>query len=130
MNNSMRNFSLMLAALTELQPEIEAAQQAKPVPAAPSLADSLSELGPMPREALLLGLASDGLPVLLNLHDPHPGPLLIAADPGTGKTALLQLIARITSYNVCYTKLLRQEPAIRPAVVHGQLATGAGQTKP
>ena len=93
MNNSMRNFSLMLAALSELQPEIEAAQQAKPMPAAPSLVDSLSELGPMPREALLLGLASDGLPVLLNLHDPHPGPLLITADPGTGKTALLQLIA-------------------------------------
>jgi len=94
MTNSMRNFSLMLEALAELQPEIEAAQQAKPVPAAPSLDDSLSELGPLPREALLLGLASDGLPVLLNLHDPHPGPLLIAADPGTGKTALLHLIAQ------------------------------------
>jgi len=64
------------------------------VPAAPSLADSLSELGPLPREAMLLGLASDGLPVLLNLHDPHPGPLLVAADPGTGKTALLNLIAQ------------------------------------
>ena len=117
MDNSLRNFSLMLEALAELQPEIQAAQQAKPVPrssrepagaplvasdegatrirpAAPSLADSLSELGPLPREALLLGLASDGLPVLLNLHDPHPGPLLVVADPGTGKTALLQMIAR------------------------------------
>ena len=93
MSNSSRNFSLMLEALTELQPEIEAAAQVKPVPAVPSLADALSELGPLPREALLLGLASDGLPVLLNLHDPHPGPLLIAADPGAGKTALLQLIA-------------------------------------
>jgi hypothetical protein len=67
------------------------------VPAAPSLAESLSELGPLPREALLLGLASDGLPVLLNLHDPHPGPLLVAADPGAGKTALLQLIAQAAS---------------------------------
>ena len=106
MDSSLRNFSLMLEALAELQPEIEAAQQSKSVPrsgrepvgairpAAPSLADSLSELGPLPREALLLGLASDGLPVLLNLHDPHPGPLLIAADPGAGKTALLQMIAR------------------------------------
>jgi hypothetical protein len=93
MDNPLRNFSLMLEALTELQPEIEAAQ-AQPVPAAPSLADSLSELGPLPREALLLGLASDGLPVLLNLHDPHPGPLLLAADPGAGKTALLQMIAQ------------------------------------
>ncbi len=104
MDNSQRNFSLMLDALAELQPEIEAAQalrpdsgQATPVAAAPSLADSLSELGPLPREALLLGLASDGLPVLLNLHDPHPGPLLVAADPGAGKTALLQLIAQAST---------------------------------
>jgi hypothetical protein len=93
MNNPLRSFSLMLEALAELQPEIDAALP-KPVPAAPSLAESLSELGPLPREALLLGLASDGLPVLLNLHDPHPGPLLIAADPGAGKTALLQVIAQ------------------------------------
>ena len=96
MDTSLRNFSLMLEALTELQPEIATAQ-AKPVPAAPSLADSISELGPLPREALLLGLASDGLPVLLNLHDPHPGPLLIAADPGVGKTNLLQMTAQAAS---------------------------------
>jgi hypothetical protein len=96
MDNPLRNFSLMLEALTELQPEIEAAQT-KPMPAAPSLADLLSELGPLPREALLLGLASDGLPVLLNLHDPHPGPLLLAADPGAGKTALLQMIAQASA---------------------------------
>lgn len=93
MTNPLRNFSLMLEAMTELQPEIEAALS-QPVAAAPSLADSLSELGPLPREALLLGLASDGLPVLLNLFDPHPGPLLVAADPGAGKTALLGLIAQ------------------------------------
>ncbi len=105
MDNPLRNFSMMLEALTELQPEIEAAgeshgsdspaaDQAKLTPAPPSLAVSLSELGPLPREALLLGLAPDGLPVLLNLHDPHPGPLLVAADPGTGKTSLLQMIAQ------------------------------------
>jgi len=104
-NNPLRNFSLMLEAMAELQPEIEA-KLPKPVPpsgreptgairpAAPSLADSLSELGPLPRAAMLLGLASDGLPVLLNLHDPQPGPLLVAADPGAGKTALLNLIAQ------------------------------------
>ena len=108
MNNPLRNFSLMLEALTELQPEIEAALP-KPVPrsgqepagamrpAVPSLTDSLSELGPLPREALLLGLASDGLPVLLNLHEPHPGPLLVAADPGAGKTNLLQMIAHAST---------------------------------
>lgn len=47
----------------------------------------------MPREALFLGVASDDLPVLLNLHDPIPGPILITADAGSGKTALLQTIA-------------------------------------
>jgi hypothetical protein len=121
MNNPLRSFSLMLEALAEIKPEIDAALSPpapaplvgpgskgdadgqdtpaqtgplQPAPAAPSLAESLTELGPLPREALLLGLASDGLPVLLNLHDPHPGPLLIAADPGAGKTALLQLIAQ------------------------------------
>ena len=107
MDNSQRNFSLMLEALAELKPEIEAAQaQSDPEPVSPqqvalqpaaSLADSLSELGPLPSEALLLGLASDGLPVLLNLLDPHPGPLLVVADPGAGKTALLQLIAQAAS---------------------------------
>jgi hypothetical protein len=47
----------------------------------------------MPPAALFLGIASDDLPVLLNLHDSHPGPILIAADPGAGKTALLQNVA-------------------------------------
>jgi hypothetical protein len=47
----------------------------------------------MPHEALFLGVASDELPVLLNLHDPIPGPILITADAGAGKTALLHTIA-------------------------------------
>jgi len=93
MDNPLRSFSLMLEAMAELQPEIEAAQQAlrpgsgqaKPMPVAPSLADSLSELGPLPREALLLGLASDGLPVLLNLCDPHPGPCWLPPTPALAR---------------------------------------------
>ncbi len=97
MNNPLRSFSLMLESLTDLQPELEASD-ANSAPAAPSLAETLSELGPLPTEALLLGLASDGLPVLLNLHDPLPGPLLIAADPGGGKTALLQLVAQAAAH--------------------------------
>src|SRR5215470_430965 len=48
---------------------------------------------PMPPEALFLGVASDGLPVLLNLTDPVPGPVLVTADPGAGKKALLQTVA-------------------------------------
>ena len=49
-------------------------------------------MGPLPHQALFLGVASDGLPVLLNLHDPHPGPVLVAGDAGSGKTVFLQTI--------------------------------------
>ena len=86
-------YAMMMEALTELKPEIEATRQVKRTPALPPLSEVLSEFGPMPPEALFLGVASDGLPVLLNLHDPIPGPILIAGDSGTGKTALLQTIA-------------------------------------
>lgn len=61
---------------------------------APSLDKVLSGIGPLPREALFLGIASDGLPVLLNLYDPGPGPILVAGDPGAGKTAFLHTVAR------------------------------------
>ncbi len=92
-------YELMMEALSELKPEIESAQQsvslAKPQPTQtlPSLSEVLNEFGLMPPEALFLGVASDGFPALLNLHDPVPGPILIAGDAGTGKTALLQTIA-------------------------------------
>ena len=93
----INRYSLMLEALAELKPELDAMQrtqpQAVPVPDRPSLSDVLGEFGPMPAEALFLGVASDGLPVLLNLHDPVPGPILISGDAGTGKTAFLQSVA-------------------------------------
>lgn len=88
-----RQFSLALEALAELKQEI-APQPSQPISAAPALNGVLAEIGPLPREALFLGMASDGLPVLLNLHDPVPGPLLVTGDAGAGKTAFLQSIAR------------------------------------
>lgn len=90
----INRYALMLEAYTELKPEIEATRQVSPVPALPTVSEVLAEFGSMPSEALFLGVASDGLPVLLNLHDSIPGPLLIVGDPGSGKTALLQTIAR------------------------------------
>ena len=90
----INRYALMLEAYAELKPEIKPTRQLQQVPALPSLSEVLAEFGPMPGEALFLGIASDGLPVLLNLHDPIPGPLLIVGDPGSGKTALLQSIAR------------------------------------
>ena len=90
----INRYSMMLEALAELKPEIDAARSSRqPVPEQPALGDVLAEFGPMPAEALFLGVASDGLPVLLNMHDPIPGPILICGDAGTGKTAFLQTVA-------------------------------------
>src|SRR5690242_6059651 len=86
-------YAMMMEAMAELQPEIDAARRSQPLPALPTLNEVLTEFGSMPVEALFLGVASDGLPVLLNLFDSTPGPLLISGDAGTGKTALLQSIA-------------------------------------
>lgn len=88
-----RTFPLALSALAELK-SASAAALPQPLPAAPALTDVLAGLGALPREALFLGMASDGLPVLLNLHDPVPGPILMIGDAGAGKTAFLKLIAR------------------------------------
>lgn len=91
--DEFNRYTLMMEAMAELKPEIDALQKTQPKPDLPPLAEVLDEFGPMPPEALFLGVASDGLPVLLNLHDPVPGPILIAGDAGTGKTILLQIIA-------------------------------------
>ena len=79
--DEFNRYTMMLEALAELKPEIEAARSPKvtqPKPGMPPLSEVLAEFGPMPEEAMFLGVASDGLPVLLNLHDPVPGPILIA----------------------------------------------------
>jgi len=88
-----RRFSLALQALTELKTETLTPLPKLTSGTAPALSDVLAGLGSLPLEALFLGVASDGLPVLLNLYDPHPGPMLIAGDAGSGKTAVLQTIA-------------------------------------
>lgn len=89
-----RQFSLALEALVELKAEVASPPQLQPKPAAPALSRVLAEIGTLPREALFLGVASDGLPVLLNLHDPIPGPVLVTGDAGTGKSAFLKMTAR------------------------------------
>jgi hypothetical protein len=94
-----RQFNLALEALAQIKVGTEATSpfQSQPTPAASDLSRTLAEIGPLPHEALFLGMASDGLPVLLNLHDPLPGPMLVIGDEGAGKTAFLQNIARSLS---------------------------------
>ena len=89
--------ALTLQALEELTPEIQAAQKS-PLPAMPTLKQVLDEVTPLPRQALFLGVASDGLPVLLSLADASPGPLLVIGDQGCGKTAFLQAVARAAAF--------------------------------
>ena len=93
MTDEINRYALMMEALNELKQEVEPSRQAQPSPSLPSLNEVLADYGPMPNEALFLGVASDDLPVLLNLHDPVPGPILVTADPGAGKTNMLQTIA-------------------------------------
>jgi hypothetical protein len=88
---------LMLSALSEIIEEEKGKKASPPpplAPALPSLGKILADISPLPREALFLGMANDGLPVLLNLYDPVPGPILIAGDSSSGKTRFLQTIAR------------------------------------
>ncbi len=91
-----RQFSLAQEVLSNLKlgSNSTGPDRNQPVPSASSMEQVLSQVGPLPRQALFLGMATDGLPVLLNLYDPHPGPMLIVGDTGSGKTTLLQSVAR------------------------------------
>ena len=103
MNSLKRNYELALEALEELTTELVSTNEQvdtpvrTPPPLAPApLNQILAQFGTLPHDALFLGAAYDGLPILLNLNDPTPGPILIAGDQGSGKTALLQTIAEAT----------------------------------
>jgi hypothetical protein len=94
--NELNRFSLMIDALTELAEEEQETNHASdsPAPDQPALRSVIADASPLPHTALFLGLAEDGLPVLLDLYDPIPGPILVMADQASGKTELLQMIAR------------------------------------
>jgi hypothetical protein len=88
-------FSLMIDALTELAEEEQTPHALHvPEPDLPTLRAVIADTSPLPHTALFLGLAEDGLPILLDLYDPIPGPILVVADQASGKTALLQMIVR------------------------------------
>jgi len=53
----------------------------------------------LPDGSMMLGVAEDGIPVVMNLYDPESGPILVAGDGGSGKTALLQFMAQAAGFN-------------------------------
>jgi hypothetical protein len=88
-------FLVALQAYQEIQAELLQENQAMPRAGKTSAAEMPSaHSAHLPGGSLLLGMAEDGLPILLDLYDPSPGPLLVAGDGGSGKTAFLQSLAR------------------------------------
>jgi len=79
-------------------PEMETEIQQRGNTVSPTQQDIIDESAKdrtIPRSAgsFVLGLAEDGLPLELDPHNPATGPLLIAGDGGSGKTALLKSLA-------------------------------------
>jgi hypothetical protein len=88
-------FLLALNAYQEIQAELTHDQPPLPVsPETPNPETATKPTSGLPGGSLLLGMAENSLPVLLDLYDPAPGPLLVAGDGGSGKTAFLQSLAR------------------------------------
>jgi hypothetical protein len=97
MNLDLHSKNVVLTTLTDVIDGYVVDQQFRQnisIYGLPSLQQVLRRIGPLPKDALFLGLAEDGLPVLLNLWNPAPGPVLIAGDSHAGKTGLLQTIGR------------------------------------
>lgn len=63
----------------------------------PDISRVLTEWGPMPTEAIVLGVASDGLPVMLNRRDPLPGSILIAGDDYNKRMDFLYFVTVVVS---------------------------------
>ena len=76
-------FLLALNAYQEIQAELRGEQPLQPLePEIPTAGIIVEQPSSLPAGSLLLGMAEDGLPVLLDLYDPAPGPLLVAGDGG------------------------------------------------
>jgi hypothetical protein len=88
------SFLLALEAYQDLQPELKAAGRgSEPMPEIPTLHTVLSAHRSIPPDNLILGIAEDKLPILLDVNDPAPGPILVIGDGGSGKTTFLQFLA-------------------------------------
>lgn len=62
------------------------------VPARMNLAGIIEKYGPFPAYTTILGICSDGLPMILNLMHPAVGSFLILGDNPSGQSAFLQSV--------------------------------------
>ncbi len=83
--------------LRQVENDTRSLASASRIPAYPTLESVLTKFMPLPANGLFMGVASDGLPVLLNMADPRPGALLVLGDRQSGKTDFLQGVARAAS---------------------------------
>jgi len=72
----------------------------------PGLSETLERVANLPQDTLLLGVAGDGLPLLLHLRDPRPGPLLVTGERGCGKTDFLKVLL-LSAERLCNTSSVR-----------------------
>ena len=63
------------------------------LPGRAAIDSTLASLPPLPRRGVLFGVATEGLPVMLDVWNPLPGPVLVMGDIGTGKTDFLRFVA-------------------------------------
>ena len=88
-------FLITLQACQGIRAELHQGDPPLPVAAEISTPESLKDqVAALPGGSLLLGLAEDGMPLLLDPYDPAFGPLLVAGDGGSGKTAFLKFLAQ------------------------------------
>lgn len=104
---TLEDFTIALRAYQQVQAEmgIKSPVGGEILPRA---VDVLERIGPLPAHALVFGIATDGLPLLLRMDRPASGPILVVADKGSGKTAFLQTFAQSARlfYSVDETAIL------------------------
>lgn len=104
----------------------------------PSLEMVVDANDTLPPYSAILGVCEDGLPSLLDLHNPAPGSLLIVGDQESGKTRLLQAILASATYlnpsedvvfELIASKTAEYDPLSQSEHCHRLLPTGAVSTR-
>ncbi|MFH2038587.1 MAG: hypothetical protein ABIJ65_04045 [Chloroflexota bacterium] len=101
------SFSIALQAFHDLLPVVKVQKgktyhrspevnfsSSKPLPYTMALEEIIAQNPSLPNGTLVLGMVNDGLPILLNLYEPAPNPVLVLGDSGVGKTSLMHTLAR------------------------------------